>query len=512
MARPYSINEDGAVPLLEKDLSPKKPVFLSVYWTLVYCSCVLTCSISSTVWHFSANFVELFLILQLPPVVMFVIDRCLRVVHFGVRDMLKYGGFLDILLCAVDIGDLIVGPSGTLGVANARNVSSVVWIIRLYRLISLGRLYNVVGFKAKFVPKPPPSITHDRVGRVWKYSAESLFSFGFAWNLAGTVLACPELFTQFVILSLAAMLYALNMCNMDCSHSFIAALPANDSSTTYCPTLCFSLIDSSSGLAFGGIVAFMMGLFNSNTYTRWWTIRDKIGTVSGRTVNCTMLLVSFVTGEDQTSKNIKITLVRYLNLAYAIIFKQAMGNDNYSDLVAQRLLTEEEYAQLKERSNHYVLVYQWVYTITAHALKLKILTSDSVALVQADLGTIRGAAGDVFMYLNCQQPYVYTHLMTAITKLHLLLVTVVAGSYMGAGLQRSKWTDVAWGFLLLLVHNFVYQGLLYVHQVLQNPVSGADVGHFPQEEYLDSLSKTTTALLQLPHSAAVASILNPADR
>lgn len=132
-----------------------------------------------------------------------------------------------------------------------------------------------------------------------------------------------------------------------------------------------------------------------------------------------------------------------------------------------------------------------------------------MALIQGDLGTIRGAAGDVFMYLNCQQPYVYTHLMTTITKLHLLLVTVVSGSYMGAGLQRSKWTDIAWGFLLLLVHNFVYQGLLYVHQVLQNPVSGEDVGHFPQEEYTDSLSKTTTTLLQLPPSAAVESILHP---
>jgi len=204
--------------------------------------------------------------------------------------------------------------------------------------------------------------------------------------------------------------------------------------------------------------------------------------------------------------------VRYLNLAYAIIFKQAMGNDNYSDLIAQGLLTEAECVQLKERSNHYVLIYQWVYTIVAQALRLKILTRDSVALVQADLGTIRGAAGDVFMYLNCQQPYVYTHLMTTITKLHLLLVTVVAGSYMGAGLQRSKWTDIAWGLLLLLVHNFVYQGLLYVHQVLQNPVSGEDVGHFPQEEYTDSLAKTTTTLLQLPPSVAVESILNPAGR
>lgn len=513
-SRPYSINEDGVVPLLDKEAiiaPPRKPMFLSVYWTLMYSFCVISVSVLATMWHFSSSsLVPLYLFLQLPGLVVFVVDRCMRVVHFGIQHTVTYGGWLDVLLCTVDIGDLFSGPSGTLGGSNTRNVSSIVWIIRLFRLVMLGRLYKVVGFKAKFKPKRPPSITNDRVGRVWKYRAESLFSFGFIVNLTGTVLACPELFTQFVILSLFAMLYALNMCDMNCSHSFISALPSNDSSLQYCPLLCFSLIDSNAGLAFGGIVAFMMGLFNSNTYTRWWTIRDKVGTVSGRTLNCTMLLAAFITGEDEMSKHIKITLVRYLNLAYAILFKQAMGSDNYSDLVAQRLLTEAEYALLKERSNHYVLVYQWAYAITAQALKMKILTSDSLALVQADLGTIRGAAGDVFMYLNCQQPYVYTHLMTAITKLHLLLVTVVAGSYMGAGLQRYKWTDIAWGFLLLLVHNFVYQGLLYVHQVLQNPVSGEDVGHFPQEEYTDSLTKMTTALLQLPPSAAVESVLYPA--
>lgn len=76
------------------------------------------------------------------------------------------------------------------------------------------------------------------------------------------------------------------------------------------------------------------------------------------------------------------------------------------------------------------------------------------------------------MYLNCQIPYVYVHLMTAITKLHLMLVTVVAGSYWGAGLQRGKWTDILWGALIVFVNNVVYQGLLHVHHVLLNPLSG----------------------------------------
>lgn len=189
MPRPYSINEDLAVPLMEPFEAPKNPLFLSEYWICMYCFCVVLSSVCSTLWHFSLNSLLLFTILQVPAICVFVIDRCLRTTYFGLVHTIRSGEWLDFLLCAVEIGDLVNGPSGSLGTANTRNVSSVVWVLRLFRLVQLRRLYEVVGFKPKFVPKTAPSITRDRVGRVWKYRVESLFSFGFLWNLTGTVVS-----------------------------------------------------------------------------------------------------------------------------------------------------------------------------------------------------------------------------------------------------------------------------------------------------------------------------------
>lgn len=89
-------------------------------------------------------------------------------------------------------------------------------------------------------------------------------------------------------------------------------------------------------------------------------------------------------------------------------------------------------------------------------------------MIHADITKQRGAAADLFMYTACQLPYNYVssawqhpelatlmraqmHLMTTVVKLHLLLVATVSGTFIGQGINAHHWTDVAWGYLLLLV-------------------------------------------------------------
>lgn len=45
------------------------------------------------------------------------------------------------------------------------------------------------------------------------------------------------------------------------------------------------------------------------------------------------------------------------------------------------------------------------------------------------IATQRTHLASIFMYMDSQIPYTYTHLMTLIVKVHLLFVTAVAGTY-----------------------------------------------------------------------------------
>ena len=48
-----------------------------------------------------------------------------------------------------------------------------------------------------------------------------------------------------------------------------------------------------------------------------------------------------------------------------------------------------------------------------------------------------GAAADVFMYLNTQIPYIYVHLITVITKIHLILISMNSAAWVGQGFQEA---------------------------------------------------------------------------
>eukprot|EP01111_Echinosteliopsis_oligospora_P017608 TRINITY_DN7698_c0_g1_i2.p1 TRINITY_DN7698_c0_g1~~TRINITY_DN7698_c0_g1_i2.p1 ORF type:complete len:157 (-),score=20.37 TRINITY_DN7698_c0_g1_i2:192-662(-) len=52
-----------------------------------------------------------------------------------------------------------------------------------------------------------------------------------------------------------------------------------------CPTkqtkpysFCFPVVAASEGLIFAGLVSFLLGLFISTTFSRWWSMREKLGT------------------------------------------------------------------------------------------------------------------------------------------------------------------------------------------------------------------------------------------
>eukprot|EP00478_Filoreta_tenera_P006995 GABV01008949.1.p1 GENE.GABV01008949.1~~GABV01008949.1.p1 ORF type:complete len:223 (-),score=37.92 GABV01008949.1:24-692(-) len=88
----------------------------------------------------------------------------------------------------------------------------------------------------------------------------------------------------------------------------------------------------------------------------------------------------------------------------------------------------------------------------------------------ADLET---AASSVSVTISAQIPYAFVHLIAIIVKVHLILASLYVGSYIGEthSVVAGKWStvDVLWGFLVLAVTTFVYEGILELHAQLENP-------------------------------------------
>ena len=209
------------------------------------------------------------------------------------------------------------------------------------------------------------------------------------------------------------------------------------------------------------------------------------------------MVASYLPGTDRTSRKARDRFIRYINLAHALVYKQASHSDDYSDLVEMGLVTPPEVKLLKGLPSQYTVVYSWASHLLREAASAGLIIYPVTTLPQlnADIHAMRGAGADVFMYLNCQIPYNYSHLMTFMTKMHLLLSAVVCGSCIGAGIERQFWSDILWGFLLLFVNNTVYQGLLHVHYQLDNPLAGDGVCDFPQQEYIVNTYRSSRCVI-----------------
>lgn len=147
-----------------------------------------------------------------------------------------------------------------------------------------------------------------------------------------------------------------NRYNGICNHNAHFSVKRPSNTTEVAHVLLFSSYITcihGPGMAFGAIVAFMMGLFNSTTYSRWWTvrylcclcycvqlrrhfrtmigpnsvihflssenpippasrdvqIRDKLGLVIGRSVNIAMLISTYIPGMSAAAVEAREELV-----------------------------------------------------------------------------------------------------------------------------------------------------------------------------------------------------------
>jgi Bestrophin, RFP-TM, chloride channel len=272
--------------------------------------------------------------------------------------------------------------------------STTTFVLRLIRIVTLLKGFRT--FFHRHHTELAEAVVTNKDGSIVRYNPNKLFSWGFITNLHGSVLKAPDIYVQFFVLAIFTTLYGFNLCADDCGHAFVSALPSKVGTAT-CSKWCFASIGPSNGLVFGSLVAFLLGLFNSATFNRWWAMRDRLGVVIGRANDISLMYSAYVTGHDKHSDWARMELIRYTNLAHASVYKQACEDDDYSDLIKVGMCTEREWEILKPLKSRYMMIYSWL-------VELFLRTAESgrvaypqtiVPLIHGNITKQRGAAADV---------------------------------------------------------------------------------------------------------------------
>jgi hypothetical protein len=189
-------------------------------------------------------------------------------------------------------------------------------------------------------------------GQIVEYDPNFLSKAGWMVNLRGTVFSIDFIYWQFLGLLSFALFYAwaagpmpavidvMGMQGVACTSGGGLRLPILKPQT-----FALSLV--------GGLLGFLLSLFNSNGLDRWWKTRDCLGVVIGRSVDIARMFATYIQGWDNESEKraawYRQQLIRWLNLAHVLVYRQANNQDDLEPLVddstytpARQWLTREE--------------------------------------------------------------------------------------------------------------------------------------------------------------------------
>jgi hypothetical protein len=339
----------------------------------------------------------------------------------------------------------------------------------------------------------PVSKDHD--GRIYAYSPDILFSFGFIRYISGTVLGMIEIHIQFVLLAVLTSVWAANICPMSCDPELNSFNP-NAELDGECHS-CVTGFSLEYGTLFGSLVAFLLGLFVSLTFERWLKVKQMLSAIMEEKNNNALYLTNFCVGSDVHSAQFRIEYVRYLNLSMSLWYLQARNEpNNLEELTAKGLLFDKEVRILQDKSDKYNIVYVWLGSLLNNAADRGLIRypNSTVPYLHTSLASQRFLTSEVFMHLETQIPYTYAHLLTLIVKIHLLMTTASAGTLVGHGLHEHQGINIFWGYIIIFISNLVLEGLLRIHVVLYDPF-GDDACDFPLPQYEDYLLETTQTIV-----------------
>jgi len=250
---------------------------------------------------------------------------------------------------------------------------------------------------------------------------------------------------------------------------------------------CFPILSDSQGLIFASLVSFLLGLFVSTTFSRWWSTREKLGVIMNNTSALTLAMTNFLPNNPTAQENGK-KLLRWMHLAHCLVYKQANHDYAFAELITNEVATDEEVARLRSCIDISLpgIVYGWC----MHALKHIIVDCSlaPAAVITNSLANVNNcftAAQELTAFLKTQMPYSYLHLLTTTAKIHLAFIVFYGGGIIAGGLQSEQWTRILFGYVVIIANNIIYEGLLHIHAMLENPL-GEDSGDFPTHLFISN--------------------------
>lgn len=161
-------------------------------------------------------------------------------------------------------------------------------------------------------------------GQIIEYDPAYLSVFGWYTNFKGTIFEVPVIHFQFAILVCISVIYSL-ICREPSEQNPNPSFPVFKGQT-------FGV-----GVV-GGLLGFLLALFNGDGLNRWWATRQSLGMLMGKMVDFGAMIATYLrNGETDEAKQecreAREDIFRWLNLAHILVYRQARNQHDISDLV-----------------------------------------------------------------------------------------------------------------------------------------------------------------------------------
>eukprot|EP00741_Cyanophora_paradoxa_P007031 tig00001071_g6803.t1 len=335
-------------------------------------------------------------------------------------------------------------------------------------------------------------------GQVIRYNTQKAFAvYGAIFMARGTVLTF-----QTVGLSLLCFFTAAALSFFRCPVKQDPDMPWD---------FCVPVLSFTDCLCFASLVAFLLGTFLNTVFNRWWSIRQLLQVVIGRTNDTALMAASYIVGrteeEEALAQRIREELVRYLNLAHALVYKQARADESYEDLLDAELITEREADTLKGLVGQPACVYTWAASLLREADARGLIYDGAMMLptMQQNISLMRGSAADVFMFLDTQIP---VYLMAAMTRVHIFLTMLYTTTLLGNAFDSRRALKIVFAFIFQWANVTLYESVLRLGYEMENPL-GCDSQDFPVQLYKAKLQRASGHIISLAARLPFASWLPP---
>ena len=245
-------------------------------------------------------------------------------------------------------------------------------------------------------------------------------------------------------------------------------------------------------------LTFLIGFYVSSVVSRWW---DQFMTLP-RPDKFALLLVNFIPGQEDFHKNLRRTIIRYVNVSTVLVYRLVAGKvmrrfPDYDALVEAKLLLPHEAVRLRKVHNKTPYESTWTPLLWASKLITKARKEEKISITVADFATTQKAISEIdginqklLNYGWVNFPLAYVHVVTI--SVHLYFLAALFGrQYLLPHEDNTKpFTDVNIAYTsnspftghlpdmiipcFTIIEFFCYIGWIKVAQSLLNPFGDDD--------------------------------------